>query len=459
MAHESFTDRELRERVHWLIKLRWLACCGVLISLLIARAIRLPFSLVPFSFIIQFVLLALLAVSNAVFGFLAHKLARREVQAATWRSLAYTQIACDLLILTLQIHFAGGIENPFKLFYIFHVILASILLSRASTYLFATVGSVFYTLIVVGERIGWLEHHRLLSPSCEPYSHSPVVIVGKIAGLVGALFFTSYIATSVTRRLRQREAQLTEMAERLAEHSRNLEEANQALERAGEERMRFLRMVEHELRTPLAAIQSCLQTVMSGYAGKLDNTALDMVSRAAARSSGMLELVQDLLALTKSERLAERPGDEQVDIQAILQDEVEMQRPLAEKKNLRFHLSLDSTAPVTGLSDMVQRVFANLISNAIRYTPDNGDITVSSETRGDSVAVIVQDSGIGITPEEQSRLFEEFFRSERAREMVSDGTGLGLAFVKRVIDSMSGTIEVDSRETRGTTFKVVLPIR
>ena len=459
MVRESITDRELRERVQWFIQLRWLACCGVAVSLIIARELRLPFALVSQSILCQVFLLAILVLSNVVYGVLARKLVRRRAHAARWRCLAQTQIASDLTILTFQIHFAGGLENPFKLFYIFHIILASILLSRVSTYLFATIGSVLYTALVVGEGIGLFQHYRAFISVPEDYYRSPLVIAGKVVGLAGALFFTSYIATSVTRRLREREAELTDMAERLADRSRNLEEANRALKRANEERMRFLRMVEHELRTPLAAISSCLQAVLDGYAGPLNETAADMISRAKARSSGMLELVQDLLALTKSERLAEQPGGEPIDIQAILQDEVAMQRSLAEKKNLNIHISIEETAQVVGLSDMVQRAFANLISNAMRYTPPGGDITISSSTQGGSVVVVVRDTGIGMTPEEQAGMFEEFFRSSRARDMVSDGTGLGLAFVKRVVNSMAGRIEVQSEPDHGTTLTVILPTR
>lgn len=452
MAHKSITDRELRERIQWLIGLRWLACCGVGIILLISPSLGVRFPLLH-----QLALLAVLAAANGVYKVLAENLVGRQADSAAWRRLAYTQIASDLSILTFQIHFAGGLENPFKLFYIFHIILASILLPRASTYLFATVGSVLYTALVVGEGVGLFQHYPLLLSVSEDYYRSPVVIAAKVAGLTGALFFTGYIATSVTRRLREREEEVTEMAERLAERSRNLEEANRALERASEERTRFLRMVEHELRTPLAAIESCLQTVLAGYAGELNETARDMISRAVVRSSGMLELLQDLLALTKSEYLAEHQGGEHVDIQAILKDEVAMQRPLAEKKNLNLQLSLQDTAMVIGLPDMVQRVLANLISNAIRYTPAGGSITVSSSNQGSSVVVIVRDTGIGITLEEQTRLFKEFFRSPRARSLVSDGTGLGLAFVKRVVDSMSGRIEVESEPDRGTTLKMTLP--
>jgi len=135
-----------------------------------------------------------------------------------------------------------------------------------------------------------------------------------------------------------------------------------------------------------------------------------------------------------------------------------MQGPLAEKKNLRIHLSLGETGPVIGVPDMVQRVFANLISNAIRYTPPDESITVSSSTQGSHVVVVLRDTGIGITPEEQSRLFEEFFRSPRARNMVSDGTGLGLTFVKQVVDSMSAQIQMESEPDRGTVFTVILPV-
>ncbi|MGQ9681248.1 MAG: sensor histidine kinase, partial [Anaerolineae bacterium] len=166
----------------------------------------------------------------------------------------------------------------------------------------------------------------------------------------------------------------------------------------------------------------------------------------------------DLLQLARIKGAAGERRPEPVDVARILEGAESLFRPEATQRGIALSVAADACPPVQAIPEHVRLVWNNLISNAIKYTPPGGEVRVSLSTDGGNVVGRVEDTGIGMSPEEQKQLFREFYRSERAKALQTRGTGLGLAIVKRVLDTYGATIEVRSVVGQGSAFTFRWPL-
>ena len=216
--------------------------------------------------------------------------------------------------------------------------------------------------------------------------------------------------------------------------------------------------VSHELRTPLTSIVGYLELLGTGpdQLSPEDAGYIEVVSRNAIR---LQHMVEDLLFLAQldagSFSLDLRDGD----LVELADQAIEAARPAAEAKNLILTLEHDQPAVVSVDANRIGQALDNLISNAIKFTPQGGKVQLLIENRGTTCALRVTDTGYGIPASEQQRLFERFFRSTTASANHVPGTGLGLTIAKAIIESHGGSITFDSTEGKGTTFSVSLPKR
>ena len=145
-------------------------------------------------------------------------------------------------------------------------------------------------------------------------------------------------------------------------------------------------------------------------------------------------------------------------VNELLEKTVEMVMPLAKKKEITLEKNIAPNLPILSLdSERIGFAVQNLLDNAIKYTPQKGVVTLHAYTDAQHLILTVKDSGIGISEEDQSRLFEKFFRAQKATEMATDGSGLGLAIAKSIVTAHAGTISVASKEGSGSTFTIILP--
>jgi two-component system phosphate regulon sensor histidine kinase PhoR len=230
------------------------------------------------------------------------------------------------------------------------------------------------------------------------------------------------------------------------------------LEEREASRGRFIRIATHELRSPITVAQSLVRNVVKGYAGELTEEQRDLFSRISRRLDLLESMVNDLLDLAagRSPELAEER--QPVAINASVGRAVLLIQPRAEEKGV--DLSLEPCCEelvVLGTEEGLDRIFVNLVENAVKYTPSGGSVDVSLSRAGDMVQVQVADTGIGIPPEAMDHLFDEFYRAPNAKKTEAVGTGLGLTIVKELVDQYGGRIEVESEVGEGATFKVILP--
>jgi signal transduction histidine kinase len=219
----------------------------------------------------------------------------------------------------------------------------------------------------------------------------------------------------------------------------------------------FAAAVSHELRTPLTSILGYLELIRDDESVERsaeEQTYLAIVQRNAER---LLRLVSDLLLVAEVESgtLTLRLAD--VDLGALATECVEAAKPAANAGGIELTLNDGSTATMSGDPTRLAQMLDNLVSNAIKFTPSGGSVTITTGTRdGDSFLEVV-DSGVGISPVDQAQLFDRFFRTPDAAARATPGTGLGLTITKAIVDAHGGSIGVTSIVGRGTTFTVRLP--
>jgi PAS domain S-box-containing protein len=218
----------------------------------------------------------------------------------------------------------------------------------------------------------------------------------------------------------------------------------------------FVGTVSHELRTPLSAVKGFLELVADGEAGPINETQREFLAIAVRNSDRLGALINDLLDMNRIEANRLELRFEPVDMAAVLADVQATFRQEAYSKGLTIREKVVELPLILGDKARLIQVFCNLVSNAIKYTPA-GEIEIKAAPMGDAVEVIVQDSGIGMTPEETAQLFTKFFRGSNRVVTESRGTGLGLVIAKAILQAHDATIDVESRPGEGTCFRVVLP--
>ncbi len=220
-------------------------------------------------------------------------------------------------------------------------------------------------------------------------------------------------------------------------------------------RREFVAHASHELKSPVAGLHALAETVHQAV--KEDRQAAARFSeRLVAEAERLTRLINDLLDLSKLEDGA-KPPENVIDLSRVAEREVREATPAAQAKRMRLSSSIASQIWVRGDDDHLGLMIRNLVDNALRYTPEEGAVHVEVQREDDEAIVRVSDNGIGIPLEAQPRVFERFYRVDRARAREAGGTGLGLAIVKHVAELHAGNVDLWSELGEGSTFSVRLP--
>jgi two-component system phosphate regulon sensor histidine kinase PhoR len=252
---------------------------------------------------------------------------------------------------------------------------------------------------------------------------------------------------------------LNETAGNLETTVAQLQHEHSELEKLERIRKDFVINVSHELRTPLASIQGYTETLLDGALEdpKHNMRFLGIIRHNAER---LARLTEDLLTLSRIEQKRQKFEFDPVPAGRLIHDAFELVRPIAEKASIQLleEPPADETTVFCD-SEAVSQILSNLMDNAIKYTPVGGRITVGARPVGAMVEFFVRDTGIGIPAEDLPRLFERFYRVDKARSRELGGTGLGLSIVKHLVAAHNGTIRVESELQEGSTFYFTLPVQ
>jgi signal transduction histidine kinase len=220
----------------------------------------------------------------------------------------------------------------------------------------------------------------------------------------------------------------------------------------------FIAMVTHELRAPIAAVEQQLTVILNKMAGEVTEKQEQLLSRAKERTKGLLDLIKDLLDLSKIEAGKMVQYKEPLSLQEVIQRVVDLMRVEAENKKIDLQFSAPPKISLIHADrNSMEGIFTNLISNAIKYTPEGGKVWVHLGEEGGFVKANVSDTGIGIKREDLPRIFDRFYRVKTTETRQIVGTGLGLSIVKSIVDAHLGSVAVESEEGGGTTFSVSFP--
>jgi signal transduction histidine kinase len=237
-----------------------------------------------------------------------------------------------------------------------------------------------------------------------------------------------------------------------------LQRANEGLEELNEAKSEFVSVVAHELRTPMTSIKGYTEMLLSGTMGELTEKQKHFLEVVHANAGRLGKLVSDLLDISRIETGKIKLDIQPLQLEEIIEEATDIIASQVEAKNLQLEVRIaDGLPSVQGDRDRILRVLTNLLDNACNYTPEGG-ITLSVHPVDASLQVSVTDTGIGISPEDQKRLFERFFRAAHPVVREQRGTGLGLSIAKSIIELHGGTIWVESELDQGSTFSFTLPV-
>lgn len=439
-AMARLTVQELFERLGWFVAIRWFAATAALLLVLVGWYgfdVRIP----PRPVVLT---ICAVLIYNAFFLLLVtDAYRRRRIHLRFVNLCANGQIACDMLALALLMHFTGGVENHFIIFFVCPLVIASELLPNRIAYLHALLAAVLINLVAWLEYAGVLAHVAVgRAVGVETYQ-SPVFVAKFTAATSLLAFATVFLGGSIAARLRRREADLEAAHAQL----RDLEESKSFL----------MRRTSHDLRAPLDALVSLLRTVAHQVRASGDITAATLVQRAEQRASGLSCMIDELHRYSSLRDAADQLPMQPVDVADLASQAVGLYQAAAGEQDITLSDSISGPAWVCGHAESLSELISNLLSNALQYTPAGGAVELQVARTPDLIELSVRDTGIGIPPKARAHIFEEFYRAENAKAAFRAGTGLGLPIVKRIADIHHAELHVESEEGAGSRFIVRLP--
>jgi signal transduction histidine kinase len=470
-------------RLSGFVTMRWIATASVLIaSLLATQVFNINFSLLPI-----YIICAILVVYNIMLFFQARSL-RAEASGSITQSQAVSlsrlltipkatsplidkvraignlHIILDLLILAALIHFTGGIENPFIFYFVFHVIIAGILLHYRVAYFVATAAILLVLLLVGLEYNGVIDHVPLEGFTPVNLYQQGTYILGVLVALTACLYASAYMVTHLSGELRKRQREVVALKDSgIREKTKELKEATRELAKLEEGRkhlLHFLGVVAHDLKAPLSAVQSYLQLMVGGFAGEIADKQKHMLSRSSQRITELLELISDLLDISRIEAGQIVSEFEEISLSQTVKDSLENVRSQAKDKKVGLKVEMPKSLPQMKASGIrLQQVMTNLLTNAIKFTPEKGTIKLRVTEHQSDIQVEVMDTGTGIAAEDLPKIFDDFYRGI---DSTKSGTGLGLSIVRRIVQAHKGRIWAESPNpedelARGSKFTFIVP--
>lgn len=336
------------------------------------------------------------------------------------------QILTDLILLTLVLHFSGGIENPLILLYFLHMIVSSSIYPQKTCYLHTLFALLCIILLVILEYTGVIPHYHLHGFTSPDLYQNKLYIIS----LLFVYSLTAIIIVSLSNRIISKSIKSEE-----AYVKTNLE-----LENKDKIQNEYLQRVTHDIKGHLAAILSCLEVVKSKIKGDLNEIQQEFISRAYERTEILSNFVKDLLNLTQK-KLQNKIVFETFAIKDAVKKILVPMQILARDKNIKLEVRIDpGINKITANPYAFEELLMNIVSNAIKYTPSNGRVSLNIRDRYENILVEITDSGIGIPPDDLPHIFDEFYRGKNAPKDFRSGSGLGLSIARQIVENHKGKI-------------------
>ncbi|MCK5659884.1 MAG: hypothetical protein KAH86_00895, partial [Methanosarcinales archaeon] len=282
--------------------------------------------------------------------------------------------------------------------------------------------------------------------------------IGKFATLFADITERKRMEEELKSSYQMLEKRVEERTEDIKKANRELSDANAKLREVDVMKSEFLDTVSHELRTPLTSIIGYSGLLLDGIQGEMNEKQTQYVEGIWRKGMHQLQLVNDILDLSKLESGRMNVNLGSVSVSKSIKDAMADVMPLIKDKQHETAIEIaDGLGDICADRTRLKQVLLNLVSNAIKFTPDGGRIVIKAEDMGEMVRISVIDNGIGINEEDVSRLFNRFIQIDQSNTRSVGGTGLGLAIVKDMVELMNGSVELESEFGTGTMFSILLP--
>lgn len=246
---------------------------------------------------------------------------------------------------------------------------------------------------------------------------------------------------------------------KIQDRTKQLESALAEVQNISKTKSDFISAVSHELRTPLTSIKGYASILMQGKLGNIPEPVKERLGKINIHSDNLVKLINELLDISRIESGKAEMNLTRCDLSALIDSVHDLLTPQLKDKNIQFTKQVDASIPPMMLDPtQVDRIFINLLGNAVKFTSENGTISVSAKLNNDTVTVDVADTGIGISKNDIGRLFDEFYRVDNQINQNVKGTGLGLPLAKKIVEAHGGKMWVTSIVNQGTTFHFTLPV-
>ncbi len=440
--------RAIRIRNLWFIRLRYLAVL-MLVGFLVIGELLLNFNLTQ----TQIIAISLISFSILVYNLIIHRV-RKYVGCDPKRfnclHLSLIQMMLDLIMLMFVVYYTGIIGSPLYMFFIFHMIIGSLILPGYLIYTAAGLVSVTFCLLDFLQRYSLIESH--LIQGLYNY-HRPQTVTYDIIFMIVftlMLFVSVYIGNKISRQLYKREQQLRTTLEKLNE--------------AEVAKQKYIMGVVHEVKTPVTAIHSIIDIILNKFTGPINEEVETKLKRARIRTDETLNLLNDVLQISKLKLLDIR-NTEEIDLNEYLTSLFDKQHESAKSKEIELEYVDKRTIKKLIKSDrlLLELALSNILSNAIKYSNKGGKVEVLLENNSDGVILDITDNGIGIPKDDLKKIFSQFYRASNIDKNKHEGTGMGLAIVKEIIEMLGGGINIESpsrladENNPGTSCKIKLP--
>jgi signal transduction histidine kinase len=353
------------------------------------------------------------------------------------RRIGWAIMTAYTFIVTAAIHYTGGPQTPMPALYVLIAVAASYVIGRRGANLIAVLSAVLYALLLILEYSGLIVTPQIWGTPFDVPSKGVLLVVNWLT-VITPTIVTAFMSGALAARLKTR---------------------NQQLHQSEDLREGMVAMLVHDLRNPLTALLGGLDIINLMLSRQMNDDQRHLLDNARRSGRLLLAMIGDMLDVTKMEagQLTLKP--QPIDLEGMLIETIEQVYALAEMEGLTVELEpVALLPPVRADRQLVQRVLANLVSNAIKHTPPGGTITLAARRHYDRfVAVSVRDTGEGIPVEQHQRIFEKFGQVEKGG-LTRRGTGLGLTFCKMAVEAQQGQIWVESEAGKGSTFSFTLPI-
>ncbi len=438
MENLVYQNTRLENRAYWLTILRWLFVVGVSFTTLATQrfiGLDLPYRWIYLS------TSAFILINLITYYFLHRVKGISGDNSKALKRIINFQTSGDLLVLAIILHFAGGIENPFYLYFFFQMVIASTLVSPLDSYLQATFALFLMAITACFECVGILPHYPLEGFIGEDLYQNKFYVLVSVVVFGTTSYLIVYLTISISSALRKQEEAYRQ--------------ANIELNKKDAIKNEYVLRVTHDIKSHLAAIQTNLS--VAAHLFKANDKQKEFMDRAYSRSVRLTEFIKDLLKLTRI-RLEDKFSGGSFSLKDILNKVAATMEADAKDKSISMTLDISPDIdPFYGSSFSMEEVFTNLFSNAIKYTPKNGSVSLKATQEEGKIHIEVSDTGIGIPEAEQEQIFDEFYRATNARKSEEEGTGMGMSIVAQIIERHHGKISLKSKEGEGTTFFITLP--